>query len=328
MFIFGNVSVKKLLENNYIYTLVVIVSKIFSIFFTEIIIKTKTQKLLIHTSYFKEICILVITDMILFIGSLNLLYNNAWLVKNVNLCFIIIISIIFFISILTLILIYKLSRKSQIEMENQLKMQQIELENKINSDMEGIIESLRSLRHDMNNHVGIIKGLIKSKQYEDLDKYIDDIYKDIDSANDFIFLKNKALSVLLNSKISKSKQYNINFENFISINEMLIPDKDICSLLGNILDNAIEATSKLDDDKYIQLTIKQKDNHYIIICENNFKEKPQVFNGKFITSKENTFKLHGIGISNIKSIVKKYNGTMDINFNDVFTIKIDLYVKD
>ena len=73
------------------------------------------------------------------------------------------------------------------------------------------MENLRGLRHDMNTHMGILKGLTDFEQYDELKKYLDSIYTDIKRSNSFIVVPHPALSILINSKISKANDLNIDF---------------------------------------------------------------------------------------------------------------------
>jgi hypothetical protein len=323
LFLILRVSPDQLLNNTNIYILATIFSKILAYFCIELIISKKNHRILIPVSCLKEIWLIITINLVLFIVEIIILYDPDWLGSNLNLFITGMMCAIFTVSILTMVLIYKLSKITQEEIENQLKLQQIEMENKLNKDMTNVVDNLRSLRHDMNNHIGILKGLVHSKQFDDLEKYLEEMTTDIDSANDFIFVENKALSVLLNSKITKAKHLNIDFQSYISVKEIKISDKDMCALLGNIIDNAIEATEKVMDDRYVQLIIKEKDNHCIIQCENTFTEKPIEVNGKFLSSKKDSI-LHGIGTATVKSIVEKYHGSIDFICDNTFSVEVIL----
>ena len=95
-------------------------------------------------------------------------------------------------------------------MNTTLKLQQAEMEHKLTSDMTTVVENLRSLRHDMNNHMSILQGL---------------------------------LSILLNSKISKASQLGIKFETEILTSETPFSERDLCAVIDNVIENAIEASS-------------------------------------------------------------------------------------
>ena len=100
-------------------------------------------------------------------------------------------------------------------------------------------------------------------------------------------------------------------------------DKDICALIGNMLENAIEASDKVISNKYIGFSIIEKSNSLFIHCENTYEVMPIRKGDSFLTSKKGA-RWHGIGMKNIQSIVKKYNGTMDIFFDELFVVDISV----
>jgi sensor histidine kinase regulating citrate/malate metabolism len=137
-----------------------------------------------------------------------------------------------------------------------------------------------------------------------------------------VLTENKTLSVLLNAKKSLAKEKNIKFTSIIATQEINMQSKDICSLLGNILDNAIDAAERAGNKKYIQLLIKKTSEGCVINCENTFGLKPIMKKGRFITRKENNL-IHGIGTENIKDIVAKYNGEISFEYDDeIFNVNV------
>ncbi|HAU84250.1 MAG TPA: hypothetical protein DCW90_01675 [Lachnospiraceae bacterium] len=298
-----------------------IISKFLNIVAVEYTVRRFHHSIIIPKPFKLELVFILILDFTLIVLSLRFTTNPKMLQTHNNEYITLILTVILLISGVTIMLSYKLTNLANKELEYQLKMQQIELENKLNEDLSAVVQNLRSLRHDMNNHIGIIRGLSANKEYDLLDEYLNEIYSTVANANDFIFVENQPLQILLNSKISKAQQRNIKLDTEITVSAIKIPDKDMCALLGNIIDNAYEATEKLESDRYVKLVIKEKNSECFIHCENTYAEAPVIVDGKFITSKRATLE-HGIGTENIKSIVKKYNGTIDFWVEEVFTVNI------
>ncbi len=269
-----------------------------------------------------EIISIIFINLFLIVYSVYIFHSDTTaLSKNTVLSLLFLLC--FLISVLTFVIIFRLSGKAEEDLEEKLLIQQLEMENKLNNDMTNVVEKLRSLRHDMNNHVLVLQNLVHSKQYDILQEYLDDMCGEVSPANDFIFIKNKALSALLYNKSLNARLKNIEFETVISVDGFDIPDKDMCTLLGNLLDNAIEAAEKVLDNKYIQLILSKKDSDYYIECSNTFREMPVIVKNTFITSKVSK-ELHGFGMKNIQSIVHKYSGTMEYSYYDLFKVKITL----
>lgn len=298
-----------------------IISKFLNILAVEYTVRRFHHSIIIPKPFKLELVFILILDFTLMILSLLFTANPKMLQTHNNEYITLILTVVLLISGVTITLSYKLTNLANKELEYQLKMQQIELENKLNEDLSAVVQNLRSLRHDMNNHIGIIRGLSANKEYELLNEYLNEVYSVVANANDFIFVENQPLQILLNSKISKAQQRNIILDTEITVSKIRIPDKDMCALLGNIIDNAYEATEKLESNRYVKLVIKEKNSECFIHCENTYAEAPVIVDGKFITSKRATLE-HGIGTENIKSIVKKYNGTIDFSVEEVFTVNI------
>ena len=89
---------------------------------------------------------------------------------------------------------------------------------------------------------------------------------------------------------------------------------ELCSLLGNLLDNCIEATQCCDKNKSITFCCNTTQNHFCIHASNTYNKKLKHKNGSFITTKKDP-SMHGFGIISIKRIVSKYNGNVSFSSN-------------
>lgn len=292
---------------------------IFIIVFKKRIVENK----LADKKYKREILMVFSIVIIYTVFAVSALSNTEWLQNNVSL--VVVISCVFAsMTSLAIIIVYNMiSRQSQYNLELKMKLQQIEFENKLNADMVNIVKRLRSLRHDMNNHIGVMRCLLDTKQYEDLDHYLQNMYSDVKLVNDFIAVNNKILGYLLNSKKSRAKQEQVDFEVIISSEEIPMSDNDMVSLLSNIIDNAIEAAAKVEHDKYAMLNIKRMADKVVIECENTFSDKPVIINEEFISTKKEKGE-HGIGLKNIRNMVTKYNGKLIIDVGDIFKIRVEI----
>jgi hypothetical protein len=316
------ISIDSIQNNDVINNTATIITKVVTLILFELFIRRRRAKLQIKESDHKNLSILIVSNVVLVIGSVIVFFN----VNNANLDLDSVIQFIFLviliIELITFLLVFKMERESRKELQTQLKLQRIELELKQNNDMINITDNLRKLRHDMNNHIGLIRNLIDEQKYEDLKLYVDDLYGDVARANDIIVAENKALSVLLNAKKERAKELNIEFQSFIAASGISMQDRDICTLFGNILDNAIEAAEKSMHKKFVDFSIQKTESGCIIQCENSMGFKPVVKKGRFLSNKDNNH-LHGIGTENIKDIVSKYNGELHFDYDEeVFNLRI------
>lgn len=311
------------MNNNKIYVISACLSLILMLIVITIFKQRIVENKLAEKKYKREIIMVFSIVIIYTVFAASALSNTKWLQNNISL--VVVISCIFasITSLATIVVYNMISRQSQYNLELKMKIQQIESENKLNADMVNIVKRLRALRHDMNNHIGVIKCLLDTKQYEDLDNYVQNIYSDVEFINDFIAINNKILGYLLNSKKSRAKQEHVDFEVVISSEEIPMNDNDMVSLLSNIIDNAIEASSKVEHDKYVMLNIKRMTDKIIIECENTFLEKPVILNNEFVTSKKDKSE-HGIGFKTIREMVMKYNGNLVIEIEDIFKLRVEI----
>jgi len=180
------------------------------------------------------------------------------------------------------------------------------------------------LRHDMSNHLGNIKGLLRYKEYTKLEEYLNKLLSQIDEVDKIIITKYPAISALLNRKYARAGNNNINcVMNIGSVDNLTIDTVDICIILGNLIDNAIEATVKVDEsNRYIKLDINNVNNYLVIDCVNSTIGSENI---SLDTTKEDK-EIHGIGLMNINQIVEKYYGNMEIMcIKDYFSVNIMLY---
>ncbi|WP_317368495.1 GHKL domain-containing protein [uncultured Tyzzerella sp.] len=211
---------------------------------------------------------------------------------------------------------------SIIKKQNKYYKQQLDTINRLN-------KVSKSVKHDYKNHISIIKSLLDDEKFLELKEYVDDILGKINHIEKINFTQNIIIDSILNFKIDEIKENNIKYDFNIKIpNDFNINSVDITIILSNLLDNAIEACSidLKNIDKYILLDLIFKDNLLIIKCKNSFDG---VINkkDKYIISRKNNKLESGIGIYNIQNVVKKYNGLMDIEYNEKdFNVDISLII--
>ncbi len=294
------------------------IARILLLIYLMIILRTKKT---IATSFSKDFFLIILVDVIYSLIILSLFYfDNIFLTINaaITLSF----SVMIIISFFAIYLLRKITKKSEEIMTTNLRMQQIEMEHKQNQDMAIVVEDLRALRHDMNNHMGVLQGLLSMKEYDDATDYLATITQELSVANSFIFIDNKILSVLINNKVTKARQMGITFEPEILVSTTPFTDGDLCALLGNILENAIEASSN-HENPYISFSMRKEKQQLLIQCDNTFTTAPIFENGNLVTTKANKA-YHGIGTKTIRSIVDSYHGTLEFTVDELFHVNISI----
>lgn len=208
-----------------------------------------------------------------------------------------------------------------LEKENILYREQFENTKKY-------IDVTRKLNHDFKYHLIHTKKLIENQENKNAINYIEDIFKlQEDSNKKFIDTGNYNIDNIINFKLNEAFNKSI----FINVDanipyDIKISEFHIVSILGNLIQNAIEANEKVEIDRFINLEIKYKLNKLFIIISNRFDRNIKIENNKLISTKSNKFE-HGIGMENIDNFVKLYNGEMMYSYqNDIFIVEILLFI--
>lgn len=227
-------------------------------------------------------------------------------------------------SILFSWLIYVFTKK-MVKQEQQkelmkLKIKEYENQNFYIKNMEDIMQNIRAQRHDFNNHVSTLYGLIYLNKNEEAKKYILGLAEDISIVNNTIDIGHPVLTALINMKRDKILRENIKMDLDVQLPKNLtIEYVDLSIIIGNLLDNAIEACMNSDiNEPFIELVIQTK-NEYLIIETLNSKSNTTSIRADYLedrfTTKEDK-ENHGFGLKNVKRIVDQYNGLLKIEDKD------------
>lgn len=235
----------------------------------------------------------------------------------------------FFMNVIIIIMIISLYNKLIANLHEQsqaiLKLEKYDMEKAYYTDISDKISELAYLRHDFKNHLLLINRRLQNKEYSKAIKYIASIEDIVTDAGDLIVSPNETISSILSTKKNECHKRKIQFTCNLDFEGIyLIKDLDIIILLGNILDNAIQAAlDVLAPDRFIHISIIQIASHLDIVCENSYITEPVEIDGRLQTSK--ALEGHGLGISSVAQTVDHYNGTMDYSYADnKFTIKLSI----
>lgn len=201
-------------------------------------------------------------------------------------------------------------------LENQVKCQLAHYEK-----MEQVNREIRRFRHDYNNHINCIVSMIKNNRNEEVLSYINDMSGKLPSDRFTIKTGNYIADAILSDKQAEAETHDtqITFEGCI-ISE--INSTDLCIILSNALDNAIEACSDIPGDKKISVYGGYQHSCFVLIVKNPTRIEWESSRGLPPSSKKDSTD-HGLGLSNINSAVRKYNGTMNISAeNGVFVLGV------
>ena len=175
-------------------------------------------------------------------------------------------------------------------------------------------EQQRQFLHDYKNQLNCIQGLINCGQTEEASAYITRLTGSLRAQYGDINTNNTIVNIILNQKYQTAKDKKITMTFVINdLSTLAMPEEDLVTLLANLLDNALEACDRLSNPnpemkKIIQFKMVLEDGQLIVSVHNPVDQPVTIKNKTIATSKKNAV-YHGIGLSNVDSVIQKYNGT-------------------
>lgn len=215
----------------------------------------------------------------------------------------------------------KNNRNILIEEQNQCYAKELELVMEAQN-------SVRMLRHDLKNHIIAVRALMKRKNYEQAEEYLQQLY-DAAGGRSGSDCGNIAVESMINYKAAEAARDGIRFVTDIQVPaDLPVPYFDLSVMLGNLLDNAITAVRNVpDEDRHISLAMKYRQNCLNLQLVNPYMGKLNKRKDVLLSTKENREE-HGLGLQSVKKIIAKYNGEMEITGKDnIFDVKIVLYIR-
>lgn len=203
-----------------------------------------------------------------------------------------------------------LSKGNRSAEDFKLKTQQYEHSIQYAETIRKQYDEMRSTRHDIKQHFAVIQRLHQDGDFEEAIKYTNSCVESISKPEIFIDVGDVFINAILNSKLSIAKSKGIEVMCRAGNGISGINAYDLCNLLGNILDNAIEGAQKVSSGKFIEVVMEADEFKLNIRVSNSIEESVLETNKKLKTSKGN-HELHGLGIKTIHSLAEKYNGTAD-----------------
>lgn len=199
------------------------------------------------------------------------------------------------------------------------------------NQLDVIMESqsrIRALRHDMKNHMLAFRMLLQKRDWEEADRYLDAMQDFMENPKEYVSTGNDSVDSLLNYKLQKAGNLLDTVEVTVKVPEKLILQSfDLNVVLGNLLDNAMEAASRTQK-KELKMSMKLEKGVLFLNIRNSCQG---ITEGK-IQHLETTKKDgadHGLGLSNVRRIVEKYHGDMELRSESGYLeTDIMMYIKE
>lgn len=209
--------------------------------------------------------------------------------------------------------------QDNLQLKEQMNMYDSQIRANIQNDKE-----IRAIRHDMKHHIREIRALSKDGKFTEINEYLDELFGAIEETQEIVESGNIALDGVLNYMSAKAESEGVLLSKKIAVPEDIkLEAYDMNIILGNLLDNAIENTTKTNNPS-VCIEVKYNQGNLYIIVTNTCKAGIKDVDGHFYSTKSGN---HGYGIDNVKNTVDKYDGSMRVTCdNGTFKVRIVLYL--
>lgn len=167
----------------------------------------------------------------------------------------------------------------------------------------------------MRHHLALLQGLAHKGNIEEIKKYLQIAQSDLDSITPMRFCENETVNLILSSFAGRAKQSGITLTIDAKLSDILtLSDTELCSLLSNALENAIQAAEKIPDSnrRFIKLRMYFKNNKLCLDIRNSYEKEPVFQQGLPVSEKQG----HGIGTKSMVHIIEKHGGVFRFSVKD------------
>ncbi|NBK91452.1 GHKL domain-containing protein [bacterium 1XD21-13] len=211
------------------------------------------------------------------------------------------------------LLVFHMNRQYRMEQElSRLKAEQAEL---LERDYQALNQSYGAnarLFHDVNRHLEALYRLLSQEHYEEARAYLEDLQAPVRELAETVYTGDEAVDYLLNSRMAAAVREGIILEIKVEFpRRSNLRSADLCAILGNLLDNALEAVRKVaePEERKAVLTIRRIHQMVVIKVENTFAEDVRDHEGELKTTKTDGG-LHGWGLKSVRTAAEKYEGAL------------------
>ncbi len=247
---------------------------------------------------------------ILSFGVIQVALNEAKLSETTSLMLMMCEIGLLVLDIICLYITISLNQSNRTAEKLKLKEQQFKHEIQYAESVRSQYQEIRRIRHDIKQQLSTVSGLQFEGKYDEAQKYISEVTNEIEQIEIFMDVGNDFVNAILNSKLSIAKSKGIEVLCNFSGKVEGINEYDLCNLIGNVLDNAIEAAENAGDNAVVEVSMFSDKHKLVFTASNSISKSVLSSNPELKTAKDKP-ELHGFGIKTIKNIAAKYDGNVD-----------------
>ena len=195
-------------------------------------------------------------------------------------------------------------------------------------EIKDIYMDMRGWRHDYHNHMQVMKAQLAIGNHEGLAAYLDQLERELDRVDTLVKSGNLMADAILNSKLTLARRHGISINCKARLPERLsVEDVDLCVILGNLLDNAIEACGEVEEgSRFLRVYLAVNKGQFYLSVQNSAKEEPDFDQRNYISRKRGN---HGLGMKRVKAAVDKCQGYLNLaNEPGIFAAEVTIPLSD
>lgn len=191
-------------------------------------------------------------------------------------------------------------------------------------EIKGVYMDMRGWRHDYHNHMQVMKAQLALGNLEEIQEYLNALEKELDHVDTLVKSGNLMTDAILNSKLTLARRQKIRINCNAKIPERIsVEDVDLCVILGNLMDNALEACKQIaEENRFLRIYMKVNKSQLYFSIQNSAKEDPDFNEQNYITKKRGN---HGLGMKRVQTTVEKYQGYLNLaNEPGIFAAEVTI----
>ncbi|MBQ6164470.1 MAG: GHKL domain-containing protein [Clostridia bacterium] len=194
------------------------------------------------------------------------------------------------------------------KIDERIEAYQRELIEKHCEEVQNIYNTMRGWRHDYKNHIAVMQAALKMNRLDELERYLGELTVDLNTVDTVVKTGNVMADAILNSKLALAKKRDIKIDATAALPEGVpLSDVELCVIIGNLLDNAMEACAEVEppSDRFLRVYIGAFKRQLYISVTNAMRGAPDRRGKTYRTTKGEG---HGFGLQRIDRVVKQYGG--------------------
>lgn len=191
-------------------------------------------------------------------------------------------------------------------------------------EIKDVYMDMRGWRHDYHNHMQVMKAQLALGNLEEIGEYLNALEKELDHVDTLVKSGNLMVDAILNSKLTLARRQKISVNCKVKVPEKLpVEDVDLCVILGNLMDNALEACKLIEEkDRFIRIYMTVNKSQLYLSIQNSAREEPDFNERNYISKKRGN---HGLGMKRVQTAAEKYCGYLNLaNEPGIFAAEVTM----